>query len=189
MLKHKPKVVIYDLWPELKEYTQNKLRGFSHAIHSHKLTLETADPSAEIVVVFIESPVSKEIIHQLPKLKFITTMSTGFDHIDLKAAKKRKIPISNVPTYGENTVAEHTFALILGLTRKLFQSVKRVKEGVYDFHGLRGVDLKGKTLGVIGAGHIGMQVIQIAKGFGMNVIARDPRPDEDFAKECKQFVC
>ena len=96
-------------------------------------------------------------------------------------AKKLNIPVCNVPTYGENTVAEHTMALILGLTRKLFPSVKRVKEGLYDFHGLRGVDLKNKTLGVIGTGHIGAHVIKMATGFEMNIVAYDAFPNKDLA--------
>ena len=108
-------------------------------------------------------------------------MSTGFDHIDINTARSKKIAVCNVPSYGENTVAEHAFALILGLTRKLFPSVKRVKEGVYDFHGLRGVDLSGKSLGVIGTGRIGSHVIKMAKGFDMNVLGYDPYPRTDLA--------
>lgn len=182
MSAKKPKVVVYNLWPELKEYTLGKLRGLPHAIHTDPLTPELADPTAEVLVVFIESPVTKQILAQLPKLKYITTMSTGYDHIDLPAAKQKKVPVSNVPTYGENTVAEHAFALILGLTRKLFESVKRVKEGRYDFRGLRGMDLKGRTLGIIGMGHIGSHVARMAKGFEMEVLAYDARPNAALAK-------
>lgn len=182
MPQPKPKIVVYNLWNELADYTRQKLRGFPHAIHTDTITNQNVDPTAEILVVFIESPVTKEIMQKFPKLKYITTMSTGYDHIDLKAVKKRQIPVSNVPTYGENTVAEHTFALILGLTRKLFESVKRVKEGSYDFHGLRGVDLKGKTLGIIGMGHIGSHVARMAKGFEMEVLAFDVKPNQTLAR-------
>ncbi|MBI5729014.1 MAG: hydroxyacid dehydrogenase [Candidatus Magasanikbacteria bacterium] len=178
----KPKVVVYNLWPELKDYARAKLRGFPHAIHTSALTPVSADPTAEVLVVFIESAATKDIMARLPKLRYITTMSTGYDHIDLGAAKKRQIPVSNVPTYGENTVAEHAFALILGLTRKLFESVKRVKEGRYDFRGLRGMDIKGKTLGVIGTGHIGANVARMAKGFEMAVLAYDAKPNPALAQ-------
>ena len=100
-----------------------------------------------------------------------------------KEAKKRKIPICNVPTYGENTVAQHAMALLLALSKKIFRSTKRVKEGNYDYHGLRGFDLKGKTVGIIGTGHIGYYMIKMLSGFDVNVIAYDPFPNKDLAKE------
>lgn len=179
----KPRIAFYGLWPELQKYTRSQLAGFPCSLRAEKISLDNLDPKTEILGVFVEAPVTKQIIAKLPKLKLIAAMSTGYDHIDLKECKKRKIIVANVPTYGENTVAEHTMALILGLTRKLFQSVKRVKEGVYDFHGLRGVDLKGKTLGVIGTGHIGLHVIRMAEGFEMKIIAYDKFPNQDAAKK------
>lgn len=178
----KPRVVFYGLWPELHEYTRKLLRGYSCSLHSEKIDEINIDPKADVAAVFIESPVTKEIISKMPRLKLIAAMSTGYDHIDLKAASQRKVIVANVPTYGENTVAEHTFALILGLTRKLFESVKRVKEGSYDFHGLRGMDLKDKVLGVVGTGHIGAHVIRMSKGFGMQVLAYDIKPNQPLAK-------
>lgn len=179
----KPKVVVYNIWPELKEYAAKGLRGFPNTIYTDSISEKNLDRSAEVLVVFIESPVSAATIAALPNLKYITTMSTGYDHVDLVAAKKRSVPVSNVPSYGENTVAEHTFALILALTRKLFESVKRVKEGRYDFHGLRGVDLMGKTLGIVGTGHIGSHVARMAKGFEMNVLAYDAFKNPALAKQ------
>src|SRR6185503_13957287 len=87
-------------------------------------------------------------------------------------------------TYGQNTVAELAFALILTLARKMYPAIKRVREeGLFSFDGLRGFDIAGKTLGVVGTGHIGEYVIKIAKGFGMNVVAYDPFPKEELAKE------
>ncbi len=179
----KLKISFYGIWPEMKDYVQTKMRGWHTAISTDKISEKNLNADAEVLAVFVEAPVTKKIIDKMPRLKMIAAMSTGYDHIDLAAAKKRKIPVCNVPTYGENTVAEHTMALLLGLTRKLFPSVKRVKEGAYDFHGLRGVDLKGKTLGVIGTGHIGAHVIKMAKGFELNVIAFDAFPNKDLAKK------
>jgi D-lactate dehydrogenase len=135
------------------------------------------------LATFIETPVSKTILDKLPHLKMIATMSTGFDHIDIVAAKARKIPVCNVPSYGENTVAEHAMALILALTRKIFPSVKRVKEDKFSYQGLCGMDLKGKTIGVVGTGHIGAHLIRMAKGFDLQVLAHDPFPNKDLAKK------
>jgi D-lactate dehydrogenase len=127
--------------------------------------------------VFIYSHVTRELLDALPELKFIATRSTGFDHIDVEACRSRGIAVSNVPSYGENTVAEHTIALLLMLSRKVHQSVLQVRSGHVDLAELTGFDLQGKTIGVIGAGHIGLHVIRIARGFGMRVLAFDTRRD------------
>jgi D-lactate dehydrogenase len=128
----------------------------------------------------VNSRVDKKVFSRLPNLKFIATRSTGFDHIDIAQAEKQNILVSNVPSYGENTVAEFTFALILALSRKIYPAIKRVHEqGLFSYEGLRGFDLKGKTIGVIGTGKIGARVIKIAQGFEMEVLAYDPHPRED----------
>ena len=82
---------------------------------------------ADILSVFINSKITPKVLEKLPNLKFIATRSTGFDHIDLPACKERGIKVSNVPTYGENTVAEHTFGLILCLSRKIYQASSRTR--------------------------------------------------------------
>ena len=127
----------------------------------------------EVVSPFVYSRLDASRLAKLPKLKLIATRSTGFDHIDLAECVTRSITVSNVPFYGENTVAEHTFALILALSRKVHEAFVRVRSGNYSLDGLRGFDLKDKTIGVVGAGHIGLHVIRIARGFGMNVLAFD----------------
>jgi D-lactate dehydrogenase len=139
----------------------------------------------DILCVSGYSHINKSIISSLPKLKYITTRSTGFDHIDINNCKKNNIKVSNVPTYAESTVAEHTFALILALSRKLYPSIKRTHE---DNHfetdeTLRGFDLKNKTLGVIGYGHIGKHVVKIGLGFEMNVLVYDIRPKATIAHD------
>lgn len=130
---------------------------------------------ADIISPFIYSEITGKVIKGAKKLKLIATRSTGFNHIDIQAAKEKNVSVSNVPYYGENTVAEHTFALILALSRNLHKAYVRTIRNDFTLEGLRGFDLKGKTLGVIGAGSIGVHVIKIAKGFGMNVIAFDAR--------------
>ncbi len=133
--------------------------------------------SLEALSVFIYSHVTREVLEALPDLKLIATRSTGFDHIDVEACRDRGIAIANVPSYGENTVAEHTMALLLMLSRKVHQSVLQMRSGHVDLAELTGFDLQGKTIGVIGAGHIGLHVIRIARGFGMRVLAFDVHRD------------
>ncbi len=139
--------------------------------------------NTNILAVFIYSQINKNVITQLPNLEFIITMSTGFDHIDLEACRERGIKVSNVPSYGETTVAEHTFALILALSRKIPESIEKTKKYDFTLNNLRGLDLKGKTLGIVGLGHIGQHVARIAKGFGMKVIAFTPHQDKKLAQK------
>ncbi|KKR77223.1 MAG: hydroxyacid dehydrogenase [Parcubacteria group bacterium GW2011_GWA2_40_8] len=140
------------------------------------------DDQAEILSVFVDSVVNRAVIDALPKLKHVSTRSTGFDHIDIKYCAEKNISVSSVPSYGENTVAEFAFALLLTLSRKIYWAVDRIREtGSFSFDGLQGIDLKGKTLGVVGTGRIGRHSVQIAKGFAMDVVAYDERPDQAFA--------
>ena len=151
-----------------------------------KLTLENAKKfkDYEVISTFISSQVSRDILGQLENLKFIATRSTGFDHIDLDYCKNHNILVSNVPAYGSHTVAEYTFALLLCLIRKVYNSYRRIKElGSFSLEGLRGEELFGKTIGVIGTGRIGVEVIKIAKGFSMNVIAYDKYPKEGLTEQ------
>lgn len=139
---------------------------------------------AEMISTFIHSKVPKEVIDKLPNLKFIATRSTGFNHVDFEYAKSKKIYVSNVPYYGENTVAEYTFALILALSRKIFQTYERTEN--LDFHRdnvIQGFDLKGKTIGIYGLGHIGNYVAKIAHGFSMNIIAYKRTPDPSLTEK------
>ena len=141
---------------------------------------------AEVLSVFIKSKIDAPVFAAMPKLRFVTTRSTGFDHIDLKAAAAKGIPVSNVPVYGENTVAEHAFALILSLSRNLRKSYLRVMQNDFSIEGLRGFDLKGKTLGVVGTGHIGLHLIRMGIGFGMKVLAFDVK-EQKFMAEVMNF--
>jgi len=137
---------------------------------------------AEILSVFIYSDLDAALLNRLPNLKMIATRSTGFDHIDTAFCRRKGIVVCNVPTYGANTVAEHAFALILSLSRRIYQARARTIHGDFSFQGLQGFDLMGKVLGVIGTGQIGRHVIRIANGFQMRVLAYDIRPDPSLAE-------
>jgi len=138
--------------------------------------------NVEIASCFIYSNFSKTVLEKLPNLKLIATRSTGFDHIDINFCRQKNITVCNVPEYGSRTVAEHTFALILTLTRKIYQSINQVKNFDFNHEKIRGVDLFGKTLGILGLGKIGKEVVKIAQGFGMKVLVYTRRKDESLAK-------
>lgn len=139
---------------------------------------------AEIISVFVKSQVSKEVLSAMPNLRAIATRSTGFDHIDRGVCQDRDIRISYVPTYGENTVASHTIGLLLNIAHRISDGVDRTRKGEFSNTGLRGFDVTGKRIGVIGAsGHIGRHVVKMAKGLGMEVIGFDVVKDEDFADQ------
>jgi D-lactate dehydrogenase len=140
---------------------------------------------AHVISIFVTSSINKNVIDAMPNLKFIATRSTGFDHIDYAYAETKGIKISNVSTYGSHTVAEFAFTLMLNLSRNVIKANNYITESL-DFHyfsNMEGFDLNNKTLGIVGTGKIGKNVVKIAKGFNMNVIAYDLFPDLNFAKE------
>ena len=163
-----------------KSFKGHNLLFFPYSLtHEHVIELK----NVEVLSIFIYSDVNKRILDHLPRLKLIVTRSTGYDHINLEECKKRKIIVCNVPSYGENTVAEHTFALILDLSRNIHKAFVRTVRDDFSIEGLKGFDLKGKTIGVIGTGHIGKHVIRIAKGFEMNILAFDHTKDRKLEKK------
>ncbi len=140
---------------------------------------------AEVLCVFVHSKISKKVINSLQNLKMIVTRSVGYDHIDLQSAQEKNIVVANVPDYGAHVISEFVFALLLSGLRYVGEGDERVeKKEDFSFTGLRGVALKGKTLGVIGTGKIGRNVARIASlGFLMNVLAYDAYPNEEIAEE------
>ncbi|MEA3188139.1 MAG: D-lactate dehydrogenase [Chthoniobacter sp.] len=141
------------------------------ALFAEELADVPAD--AELLSVFIQTKIDRAFLDAHPKLRLVATRSTGLDHIDMTECARRGITVSNVPDYGENTVAEHTFALILALSRRLRGALEAARKGNATFESIRAFDLKRKTLGVVGVGRVGRSVIRIARGFEMRVIAYD----------------
>jgi D-lactate dehydrogenase len=159
---------------------------FAERLRNHKLSfvsdLKDVGRDADCVSIFINSRIDPSFLSDHPKLRLIATRSTGLDHIDLDACAKNEVTVSYVPSYGENTVAEHTFALLLAVSRRLRQAMAIKRGGSFSFEGLRGFDLKDKTIGIVGAGRIGLHVIRIAKAFGMQVIATEANPSSVLAE-------
>ncbi len=168
---------------EVKNWERAKIkRAFPQAILEKQEISENNVENfkdIEIVSTFIYSDLSKKILEKLKNLKFIATRSTGYDHIDINFCKKNNIQVSNVPEYGSKTVAEYTFALILTITKKIHLGIKQMKELNFDYSLIRGIDLFGKTIGIIGLGKIGKEVLRIAHGFGMKIIVhtRSRKPE------------
>ncbi|MDM7273879.1 hydroxyacid dehydrogenase [Sulfurihydrogenibium azorense] len=133
----------------------------------------------DVAIVFIYSKLNKDVLSKMQNLKLIITRSTGYDHIDVEYTSKNGITVCNVPGYGNNTVAEYTFALILALARKFKPMIERTSKGIFSRDGLTGIDLMGKTIGVIGAGRIGKHVVRIAYGFGMKILVYDRYKDQE----------
>jgi D-lactate dehydrogenase len=132
----------------------------------------------EAICVTVRSPVGQREMDALPNLCIIATGSAGFDHIDTKCADEKGITVCNVPRYGP-AVAEFNIALMLALTRKVHIAYLNTLQRDFALEGLKGRNLFGKTLGVVGAGNIGASVARMAAAFGMKVIACDPFPNRD----------
>ena len=113
------KIAFYEIENWEIDYLKKALKKHKLVFNKNKINLKNAVKDADVLAVFIYSKVEKAILDSMPKLKLVTTMSTGFDHINLKECRKRGVKVCNVPTYGENTVAEHTFALILNISHRL----------------------------------------------------------------------
>lgn len=177
------KTLVYEIKDWQKEYLEKNLESGFELSFSQSSISPNGDPEAEILCIFVDSKADGKVLEKYPKLKFIATRSTGFNHVDLKYCKNKNILVSNVPDYGKNTVAEHAFALLLSISKKIPQSLERTRRSNFNYEKLIGFDLFGKTIGVIGTGKIGTHVIKIAKGFGMNILAADPKPNFDLAKQ------
>ena len=142
---------------------------------------EEVPRDADIISVFVNSRIDAAFLREHPKLKLVASRSSATDHLDTAAAKKRGVILAHVPDYGAATVAEHTFALILGVARKL-RSCLQSGRGRGSAERLRGMELQGKTLGVVGTGRVGSQVLRIARGFAMKTVAYDMKPDPQTAQ-------
>lgn len=180
------KIGIFEIKNWEADYLKAKLGG-------HELTLSPnpidrnnlpTERDYDAISVFTDSKIDSNVINALPKLELIASRTTGIDHIDEVAAKNKDIVVKNVPTYGENTVAEYTFALILNFSRKISLAIEKVKnKNKLTSEDLEGFDLFGKTIGVVGTGHIGQNVIKIANGFNMKVVAYDVKPNSVLERE------
>jgi len=165
-----------------------QLEGFEIQVHPPLVSAEELIAAAQDADALLMrdqfGQVTAEVLDACHRLKLIVTRSAGYDHIDLEAARARGVVVCNVPDYGAHMIAEHAFGLMLAVARNICRGHERYRElHRFDDTGLGGVELYGKTLGVIGTGRIGRHSIRIGTGFGMRVLAFDIMPDEALAAE------
>lgn len=158
-------------WQKLEELGKVTV----YDLTSPSLTVERAKDAD--AVLSNKVLLSAEVIAQLPKLKYIGVLATGFNNVDLKAASERGIVVTNVPAYSSESVAQTTFAHMLNLANSVADYNSKVQDGewcrsaCFTYYGNPISELSGKTLGIVGLGNIGKQVCKIALAFGMNVCA------------------
>ena len=152
----------------------------SITVYERTAAHEIADrASGAEIVLTNKTPLGEAEFSNLSNLKYIGVLATGYNVIDLVAAKKRNITVTNIPTYGTNSVAQMTFALLLELCHHVQEHSHTVKSGAWSqsrdfcFWNYPLVELSGKTMGIVGFGRIGQQVADIATAFGMNILAYD----------------
>ncbi len=184
------KIVFFELESWEENYVKTAISDHEIVFTQEKLTDENvlAYSDAQIISVFIYSQITKELIDKLPNLKFITTRSMGFDHIDVDYCREKGIKIAYVPTYGAHTVAEHTFALLLSISRKIIPSSVKAKEGEFVNEEFTGFDLFGKTIGILGTGNIGKNVAELSLAFGMKVLAFSHSQNPDLVAKGVKYV-
>lgn len=177
------KIIFYDVKQyDIESFTnENRDFGFDLKFLDFKLTIESVELAKgyDAICVFVNDILTSQIVERLIQLniKVIALRCAGFNNIDLKTAYNR-IKVVRVPAYSPYAVAEHSIALIMTLNRKTHKAYNRTKDSNFNIGGLVGFDLYGKTIGVIGTGKIGIKFINIAKGFGMKVLAYDKFPNK-----------
>lgn len=164
----------------------NKQFGFDLRYFKGTLNMDTIalTQGMDAVCIFVNDIADAEIIAALRNngVRLLALRCAGFNNVDLHAAADNGLPVVRVPQYSPYAVAEHAVALMLSLNRKIHRAYWRTRDGNFSLHGLMGFDMNGKTAGIIGTGKIARIVIRILKGFGMNILAYDPFPDESYAR-------
>ncbi len=170
----------------LDEYGQAILRASARVDDSPGITLETLAsllPEYDALIVRGRTKLTADLIQKGKRLRVIGRAGVGVDNIDLTATRQQNIIVVNAPTSTTNAVAELTFGLLLALARDLPRADTSMKDGKWLKSDFQGVELNGKTLGIIGIGRIGEEVCKRGIAFGMNVVAYDPFIEEHEIKE------
>jgi D-lactate dehydrogenase len=182
------RVILFDAKPFDREFFEKGNKDFQFEIKYQKthLTEDTVELAKgyDAVCVFINDTISAPVIDKLAAsgVRLVALRCAGYNNVDLKAAFGR-LHVVHVPAYSPHAVAEHAFALILGLNRKTHRAYYRVRDYNFTISGLMGFDMYKKAIGIIGTGQIGKVMGRIARGFGMDILLADRFPDEAYARE------
>ena len=182
-------LALYDAKPYDRQYFDAVANSasFRRRYHEFRLTAETAATAegAQAVCVFVNDRLDRACLENLHRLgvRLVALRCAGFNNIDVAAAKALGLAVVRVPAYSPHAVAEHTIGLLLTLNRKIHRAYNRVREHNFSLTGLVGFDLCGKTIGVLGTGKIGRITAQIFRGFDTEVLAYDPFPSKEWARE------
>jgi D-lactate dehydrogenase len=164
----------------MNKYFSDDVHIISEQLSEDELIEQCKD--ARIISCFLYTRITERVLKELPKLELIVTRTAGYDHIDIESCNKHGVTVARVPDYGAHVIAEFTIGMILAAVRHIPKGEKQTQKLHFDWHGLRGMALRGKTLGIIGGGKIGVYVARIASlGFAMNVLVHDPNEDDTIA--------
>ncbi|MCF7804707.1 MAG: 2-hydroxyacid dehydrogenase [Candidatus Marinimicrobia bacterium] len=172
---------------ELNEAHEHELTYFEP-----RLTRETASLANDFpaICAFVNDQLDAGVLLTLKRqgTELIALRSAGFNHVDLEAAEDLDLSVVRVPAYSPEAVAEHTLGLIMALNRKIHRAYARVREGNFSLDGLLGFNLHEQTVGIIGTGKIGIHVAKILNGFGCNILAYDPYPNDEIKSLGGKYV-
>lgn len=179
------KIAFFSTKPYDKRFFEAANQSVGHALTFFETRL-TADTAAlaqgfESVCVFVNDTLDRITLTKLADqgCRLVLLRCAGYNHVDLDAAAGLGVTVCRVPVYSPYAVAEHTVALILSLNRKVHKAYNRVREGNFAIDGLMGFDLHDKTIGIVGTGRIGQVLARICAGFGLHVLAHDPKPSPE----------
>lgn len=182
----KSPIAVFDTKPYDRDFLGRAAgEDLDFQFHSFRLEPATAAAAAGTTAacIFVNDRADAESLALLAEagVRHLALRCAGYNNVDLDAAREHGITVTRVPGYSPHAVAEHTLALLLSLNRRIHRAYNRVRELNFSLSGLVGFDLHGKTAGVLGTGKTGALVAQIFRGFGMEVLAHDPYPQEEWA--------
>lgn len=175
------KIAFFDTKPYDRTYFDKYGKNYEITYFEEKLNHHTAKITEGFdgVCAFVNSNINKMAVERMHErgVKILAMRCAGFSNVDIAAAAG-KLAVVRVPAYSPHAVAEHALALLLALNRRIYRAYIRTRDFNFNINGLTGIDLYGKTAGIIGTGKIGRTFIDLCKGLGMKVIAYDPYPAE-----------
>ncbi|MFC3127618.1 2-hydroxyacid dehydrogenase [Pseudoroseomonas globiformis] len=183
------RVAVFSAKPYDREFLEvaNRAAGSPHRfewIVAHldsRSALQAAGAEAACLFVNDQADAAALATLQSQGTRLIALRCAGFNNVDLLAAAELGIAVGRVPSYAPEAVAEHAAALVLSLSRRMHRAYARVREGNFALDGLLGLDLHGRTVGIVGTGQIGLAFARIMAGFGCRILAHDPAPDSGAA--------